>query len=397
MGGRLMRRSDVFPLGALAVLMAATLLWWAFALWPLPSDAVPWLERARFVCFNTTDSGLPDASGWVLLIGQPIGMLALLMVGWGGRVREALYHLTSSASGRLLATAITLVMVGGLGAAGVRVAGAQPLDATLSVADAPETYPRLDRPWPSALGLVDQRGDSFTLSSLEGRPALVTFAFAHCATICPLLVRNAMAARDALSTKAGLGDMAVVALTLDPWRDTPSRLPAMAEQWGLGPRDFVLSGSVDAVEAALDAWGVQRVRDPANGDVTHPALVYLVEGDGTVAFAATGGTEQLEALGSRLWTPELVALQTLARQLDELEVAVADDDAWLGRNTRVMEGYAQHQEYARRLTLRGRRAVSHSQLLERYEYALSALERRHPSPELLPRSRVPLPDPPARG
>jgi len=91
-----------------------------------------------------------------------------------------------------------------------------------------------------------------------------------------------------------------VALTLDPWRDTPSRLPAMAEQWSVAEGDFVLSGSVDAVEEALTAWGVVRARDEATGNVVHPALVYLVERDGTVAYASSGATEQLVTLGRRL-------------------------------------------------------------------------------------------------
>jgi cytochrome oxidase Cu insertion factor (SCO1/SenC/PrrC family) len=94
-------------------------------------------------------------------------------------------------------------------------------------------------------------------------------------------------------------DLAVVALALDPWRDTPSRLPTMAEQWAVAEDDFVLSGSVPAVEAALDAWNVARVRDEQTGDVTHPALVFIVESDGTVAYASTGAPEQLVELARR--------------------------------------------------------------------------------------------------
>lgn len=146
-------------------------------------------------------------------------------------------------------------------------------------------------------GLVDQHGEPFTLERLGGRPALVTFAFAHCEAVCPLVVRSAVAARSELAKQR---DFAVMAVTLDPWRDTPSRLPAMAEQWTLAPGDLVLSGSVEDVERALTAWGVARERDEATGDVNHPALVYLVEPDGTVAYASTGATPQLVALGRRL-------------------------------------------------------------------------------------------------
>lgn len=294
----MIRRTDVWPLAALGALAAVTAGWWALALWPLPAEAPTWLVRARSVCFNVTETGLPDRSGWILLVGQPLGMVGLLISGWGGRTAAALRHLTSAAPGRLLATAITLVMVGGLGAVGVRVVMAGPPVPTLpATGDTPDTYPRLDRPFPDMADLVDQDGEPFALERLGGRPALVTFAFAHCETVCPLVVRSALAARRELADHE---DFAVVALTLDPWRDTPSRLPSMAEQWELAEGDLVLGGSVDAVEEALTAWGVARDRDEATGDVAHPALVYLVERDGTVAYASSGATEQLVALGRRL-------------------------------------------------------------------------------------------------
>ena len=267
------------------------------ALWPLPEASPVWLERARAVCFNTAETGLPDTSGWILLIGQPLGMVVLLVVGWRDQLRDTLAHLTSSTSGRILATAVTVSVVAGLGAAGTRVLSAEvPEPALLGAEDVPDTYPRLDRSFPAMEGLVDQQGRPFSLASLEGRGALVTFAFAHCETICPLVVRSSLAAREELSAEM---DLALVALTLDPWRDTPSRLSAMAEQWAVAENDFVLSGPVPAVEAALDAWNVARVRDEQTGDVTHPALVFIVEANGTVAYGSTGAPEHLVELARR--------------------------------------------------------------------------------------------------
>jgi cytochrome oxidase Cu insertion factor (SCO1/SenC/PrrC family) len=168
------------------------------------------------------------------------------------------------------------------------------------IADAlpPETYPRLDRAAP-ALALVGQHGDVVDIADLRGRPVLVTFAFAHCETICPVVVRHSLDAQAALR---GTGDdVAVLVVTLDPWRDTPSRLPGMASSWGLpGDDAWVLSGDVASVEAALDAWDVPRQRDTTSGEVTHPSLVYIIDRDGTLAYAATGGAEALATLVRRL-------------------------------------------------------------------------------------------------
>jgi cytochrome oxidase Cu insertion factor (SCO1/SenC/PrrC family) len=98
-------------------------------------------------------------------------------------------------------------------------------------------------------------------------------------------------------------DPAVVVVTLDPWRDTPSRLPHLAEQWGLGSDAFVLSGAVEDVERVLDAWNVARERDLRTGDISHPALVYVVDRKGRIAYAANGDPELVAGLALQADAP----------------------------------------------------------------------------------------------
>ena len=91
-------------------------------------------------------------------------------------------------------------------------------------------------------------------------------------------------------------------VTLDPWRDTPARLPAIAAQWQL-PRDaFVASGDTGAVTATLERWNVARQRDLRNGEIAHATLVYLIDREGQVAYAVSGsvGAAALVDLARRL-------------------------------------------------------------------------------------------------
>jgi cytochrome oxidase Cu insertion factor (SCO1/SenC/PrrC family) len=138
-----------------------------------------------------------------------------------------------------------------------------------------------------------------SLADLRGRPVLVTFAFGHCETLCPLVVGQVLAAQASLAGSAA--SPAVLIVTVDPWRDVPSRLPSMAAAWHLPARDaWVLGGDVATVEATLDAWRVPRDRDLRTGDVTHPALVYVIDAAGRIAFATTGGTAILRGVVDRL-------------------------------------------------------------------------------------------------
>lgn len=292
----MMSRKDVWPLGAVGFILAVSVAWWALALWSVPG-APEWLERTRAVCFNLTEGGLPDAKGWLLLLGQPPSMLALLMVGWGDQVRASFGRLLSVRAGRLAALGVVVGLFTGLSLALGKVLDARVPEVAWNADEpAPETYPRLDRAWPTSAGLVDQTGSTFDLASLEGRPALVTFAFGHCRTLCPAIVHQARAARLELDR-----DWAIVVLTLDPWRDTPNRLPGLIEQFELTPeRDFVVSGGVGPVQAALDEWGIPRERDELTGDITHPGILFMVDPKGTVAYQSTGGVAQVVSLAGRM-------------------------------------------------------------------------------------------------
>ncbi|MDE2796615.1 MAG: SCO family protein [Gemmatimonadota bacterium] len=289
-------------------LLAITIAWWALALWPVGGVPPAWLERARAVCFNTGPSGLPDASGWLLLVGQPIGMLAVLMVIAGDAVRAGLGRAFASPAGLLGIAGVVGVLLAGVVLAAVRVVGA-PRDAEwLETASerVPASYPRLDRPLPKVMGLVDQHGQAFDWSRVAGRPALLTFGFGHCATVCPMTVMNARRVQDRFRAEGR--EMDLVVITLDPWRDTPARLPALARQFHLsggveGDEDrvesYLLSGAVESVNAALDALQVARERVADTGDIVHPALVYLLDATGTIIYAASAHADLIEELARR--------------------------------------------------------------------------------------------------
>lgn len=152
---------------------APKLGWAAFAIMTVGAVHTEWMTRTRVAGFRVYDNGPPDAAAWLTLIGEPIGMLAILFVVWGRQVRDGLGGLARSHAGRLLMVGTTLARVLGLGAVALRVRGAS--------------------------------------------------------------------------------EPVMIVLTLDPWRDTPARLPALASAWGLGPDAYLLSGEVVEVEAALDA------------------------------------------------------------------------------------------------------------------------------------------------
>jgi protein SCO1 len=275
---------ETLALAALGFLLSVTAAWWAVALWPLAETAPGWLQTARAVCFGAHDDGLPNAGGWILLIGEPIGMGAALWILWGGPLAAGLRGLASSRGGRGVLAAAAVLVLAGVAAAGLRVTGG-PGGAHAATAAVP-ALSALDAPAPP-LGLVDQHGERLELERFRGRPVLVTFAYGQCRTVCPLLVSDALRVRD------GFPGTALVVVTLDPWRDTPPRLPHIAASWGLGADAHVVTGEPARVEEVLAAWGATGSRDPRTGEVVHPPLTVVVDAAGRLAFATSGTVDEL--------------------------------------------------------------------------------------------------------
>lgn len=289
-------RAPLLPATLLTWWLATTTAWWWLAFARL-ERAPEWLRRAQSVCFGTTPSGVPDDYGWITLLLAPLSILLGLLVIYGAELGASLGRLCRTAAGKALVVGLLAVasLQGDVTAARmVNAAEVATRARTLPASDEemPDTYPRLARAAP-ALDLVDQRGERVTLASLAGRPFVVAFTFAHCQTVCPALVQRVRA-----SSRSFPAGIPILYVTLDPWRDTPSALPTIATRWGLVGEERVLSGSVDEVTRVLDAFDVPRVRDEQNGDVAHPALAFVVDSEGRLAYALEGAT--------LTWLPEAV-------------------------------------------------------------------------------------------
>jgi protein SCO1/2 len=151
----------------------------------------------------------------------------------------------------------------------------------------------IDKPVPAAVAdvpLTDNQGRTTSLAALRGHIVVLADFMTLCQETCPLTTGN-MLEMDRAVTKAGLSDQVrFVELTVDPGRDTPSRLAAYRTLVGAPANWSLLTGSVDAINSIWRYFGVwyQRVAEdkppgvdwltgrPLNYDIAHEdALIYL--------------------------------------------------------------------------------------------------------------------------
>ncbi len=179
---------------------------------------------------------------------------------------------------RLWAAAIGLAALAGI----LLGFGAHALTGGGSESGRPAAQVRGQAIWPRGLrrapdfSLTDSEGRRFTLASLRGRPAIVTFLDSQCHQECPLEGR-ALAA--AFQTVPRSERPVVVAVSVNPWQDTPGSARRAMKRFGLAGYQWRwLLGSRAQLEAVWRKYRIE-VRRTA-GDVEHTDALYLVDSSG---------------------------------------------------------------------------------------------------------------------
>jgi protein SCO1/2 len=127
--------------------------------------------------------------------------------------------------------------------------------------------------------LPNYNGKRVSLSDFKGHVVFVTFLYAHCPNICPIIASHLGDALNRLGSRAK--DVRVVAISVDPRGDTPSVVRRfLAERRLIGRMDYLL-GSTNQLARTWQAWNVGSKLDAHNPSlVAHSALVYGIGADG---------------------------------------------------------------------------------------------------------------------
>ena len=134
------------------------------------------------------------------------------------------------------------------------------------------------------------------LAALRGRYIVAAPALTHCHELCPITTGVLLELQRRLAEAGLTHRVAVVEVTVDPWRDTPAVARAFERRTGGGLR--FLTGSVSSIRRLWRRLGVgfRRVR----GDVEHTGGVFIVGPDGRERVAVVGMAAMHGALPARL-------------------------------------------------------------------------------------------------
>jgi protein SCO1/2 len=156
-----------------------------------------------------------------------------------------------------------------------------------------------------AFSLTDQRGQPFGSRELSGKVWVANFIFTSCQTMCPVLTQK-MAEVGRRGRRLG-PDFHLVSFSVDPDRDTPSRLAEYATRHGADAHKWsFLTGPLDSVQhAVVDGFkiGVER-RKTADDfwEIVHGEHLVVVDRQSRIRgyfdSSADGMDRLLDALGA---------------------------------------------------------------------------------------------------
>jgi protein SCO1 len=123
----------------------------------------------------------------------------------------------------------------------------------------------------------------------------MTFLYAHCPDVCPLIAANLHNAY-ARMTPAQRAKSDIVAVSVDPHGDTAGTVAAFMQAHQLAGEGKYLIGSAGKLAPVWKAWNVGSEKDVSRPDlVNHSALIYGISAGGriTTIYPANFAPEQI--------------------------------------------------------------------------------------------------------
>jgi protein SCO1/2 len=138
--------------------------------------------------------------------------------------------------------------------------------------------------------LYDQSGAVVQSARFTGKQVMLNFIFTRCpiATMCPAATMKMMSTQK-LAREAGVKNLELVSITLDPEYDTPGVLKDYAVARGIDTSNFsFLTGPENAIKDLLAQFGV--IAEFEGDLLKHTLTTLLINEDGRIAHRADGSS-----------------------------------------------------------------------------------------------------------
>lgn len=144
---------------------------------------------------------------------------------------------------------------------------------------------------PPRFSLVNQHKQTVSLDEYRENVVLITAVYASCSETCPLILEEVKRVFTNLPEEKR-HEVQLMAITMDPNKDTPRMLKMTADHYGLNASNqHLLTGDPGQINSLLDRLNIPRQRNE-DGTINHANLFILVDKNGKIAYRFTLGDRQ---------------------------------------------------------------------------------------------------------
>ena len=148
------------------------------------------------------------------------------------------------------------------------------------------------------LSFENDSGQTVSFSSFRGKPLILTLAYTHCGTACPVTLSRLKILEGAINEAHSSAQIAIV--SMDPARDTVEQLKSYRASKQLGERWHLLRAPDKDVRSLSVLVGVSYRKDEPQGEIMHSNKLLLLDADGRIVTAIDGLDSDLHPIIDRL-------------------------------------------------------------------------------------------------
>lgn len=131
-----------------------------------------------------------------------------------------------------------------------------------------------------------QNEENYTLDHFKNKIVIAAMIFTHCESACPRIVADMQRIETAL-TESERRQVSFLLISMDPERDTPSRLTEFSLDHKLNSNWTLICSGQDATTEIANVLGV-RVKKLEGGGFDHSNIIHIIDKQGIIIYQQNG-------------------------------------------------------------------------------------------------------------
>lgn len=133
----------------------------------------------------------------------------------------------------------------------------------------------------------DQDSQQMQFDDLDAKVFVTAMIFTQCQSACPRIASDLQRIEQSIPPEK-IGSVRFLLISMDPWRDSPSRLREFAREHQLTPGRWTLLTATESDVLEVSSVLNVRVKRMSDGNFDHSNIIHILDGQGHIVHQQVG-------------------------------------------------------------------------------------------------------------